>query len=376
MPPATPSALPALSVSSPHVRAVLLGAQRHGFDPAPLLARAGLPAELPGRVPARRFGRLVGTLWRRLDDELIGFGEAPSRFGTFATMADLVVRGSRDLREALPRGHGFYGLFPAGPRFRLVEPASPKGEFEGSSGVSARASSRANLRTRRGSSFDVSGYDDPVRFGAETTVVVPQRFAGWLIGRRLGLRRVEFGYPEPRHAPEYALLFGAPRVFGAPRTAVVFDRGRPRRAGLPGCGGPARAAPPDHHRRPGLPRRPRHPHRHHPGTAPDPRRPPGRARALARGDRVPPGRQPADPAPPAGRRGHLVPAASRPGARRPRHRRAHPRGPLRRGPLPAPRLLRTAPFTGRSAAGRGRRRGRTSGGGSRVPRAARSRWSA
>ncbi|MFJ9824036.1 AraC family transcriptional regulator ligand-binding domain-containing protein [Streptomyces sp. NPDC101160] len=256
MPPATPSALPGLSVSSHHVRAVLLGAQRHGVDPAPLLARAGLPAELPARVPARRFGRLVGTLWRRLDDELIGFGEAPSRFGTFATMAELVVRGSHDLREALHRGQDFYGLFPAGPRFRLVEPAARAGGFAGELGGGFAGEFRGELSGGVGGEFagglwggvgggfagglsgalsgecadeariefDVSGYDDPVRFGAETTVVVTQRFAGWLIGRRLGLRRVEFGYPEPRHAPEYAPLFRAPCVFGAPRTAVVFDR--------------------------------------------------------------------------------------------------------------------------------------------------------
>ncbi|MFI8826239.1 AraC family transcriptional regulator [Streptomyces sp. NPDC053431] len=218
MPPASPPVPPApttLSVSSHHVRAALLGAARHGIAPEPLLARAGLPAELPARVPARCFGRLVGTLWRTLDDELIGFGEAPSRFGTFATMADLVVRGSRDLREGLHRGQAFYGLFPAGPRFRLVEPAAEE-EAEGAGGEFADDEARVE--------FDVSGYDDPVRFGAETTVVVAQRFAGWLIGRRLGLRRVEFGYPEPPHAREYALLFRVPCVFGAPRTAVVFGR--------------------------------------------------------------------------------------------------------------------------------------------------------
>ncbi|MFI9004064.1 AraC family transcriptional regulator [Streptomyces sp. NPDC053541] len=215
MPPATPAAppapprpAPALSVGAHHVRAALLGAERHGLAPAPLLARAGLSLDLPARVPARQFGRLVGTLWRRLDDELLGFGEAPSRFGTFATMADLVVHGSRDLREALHRGASFYRLFPAGPRLRLVEPEAPGGEFADEARID----------------FDVSGYDDPLRFGAETTVLAAQRFAGWLIGRRLGLRRVEFGYPAPRHAHEYALLFRAPCVFGAPRTALVLDR--------------------------------------------------------------------------------------------------------------------------------------------------------
>ncbi|MFE4620661.1 AraC family transcriptional regulator [Streptomyces sp. NPDC056747] len=195
------------SVSAHHVRAVLLGGERRGVAPAPLLARAGLPAELLGgaqaRVPAEQFGRLVRMLWAILDDELIGFGGAPSKVGTFAMMGHVVVHGSRDLRDALRRGQAFYSLFPSGPRFRLVEPGG---------GDEARME------------FDIAGYDDPLHFGAESTVLVAHRFAGWLIRRRIGLRRVEFAYPEPRHAQEYALLFGAPCVFGARRTAAVFDR--------------------------------------------------------------------------------------------------------------------------------------------------------
>ncbi|MGW5781430.1 AraC family transcriptional regulator [Streptomyces sp. NPDC003863] len=197
------------SVSTHHVRAVLLGAERRGVAPGPLLVRAGLPStlleETRARVPVEQFGQLVRTLWATLDDELIGFGGAPSKVGTFAMMAHVVVHGSRDLREALRRAQTFYSLFPAGPRFRLVEP-----------GTGGPDEARME--------FDVSGYDDPLHFGAESTVLVAHRFAGWLVRRRIGLRRVEFVHPEPRHAREYALLFGAPCVFGAGRTAAVFDR--------------------------------------------------------------------------------------------------------------------------------------------------------
>ncbi|MFF7850573.1 AraC family transcriptional regulator [Streptomyces sp. NPDC007910] len=204
------------SVSSHHVRAALLGAERRGVAPGPLLARAGLPSALleepQARVPAEQFGRLVRTLWATLDDELIGFGGAPSKVGTFAMMAHVVVHGSRDLREALRRAQTFYSLFPAGPRFRIVEPA-PGEDLPGE-----EAADEARLE------FDLSGYDDPLHFGAESTVLVAHRFAGWLIRRRIGLRRVEFVHPEPRHAREYDLLFGAPCVFGAERTAAVFDR--------------------------------------------------------------------------------------------------------------------------------------------------------
>ncbi|GEB59051.1 transcriptional regulator [Streptomyces gardneri] len=154
-------------------------------------------------------------LWAILDDELIGFGDAPSKVGTFAMMGHAVVHGSRDLREALQRSQAFYALFPSGPRFRLVEPGGGDeagGEWGDEGGDEARME------------FDVAGYDDPLHFGAESTVLVAHRFAGWLIRRRIGLRRVEFAYPEPRHAQEYAVLFGAPCVFGARRTAAVFDR--------------------------------------------------------------------------------------------------------------------------------------------------------
>ncbi|MFJ6519827.1 AraC-like DNA-binding protein [Streptomyces filamentosus] len=209
------------SVHAHHVRAVLLGARRRGVAAGPLLARAGLPPELldgpggggPERVPSERFGRLVRMLWAILDDELIGFGGAPTRIGTFAMMGHVVVHGSRDLREALERARTFYSLFPGGPEFRLVEPAAAPEGSEGGGGLD-----EARLE------FDVSRYDDPLHFGAEATVLVAHRFAGWLVRRRIGLRRVEFTHPEPPHAAEYALLFGAPCVFGAARTAAVFDR--------------------------------------------------------------------------------------------------------------------------------------------------------
>ncbi|MEU9857063.1 AraC family transcriptional regulator [Streptomyces sp. NPDC047974] len=219
------------SVSAHHVRAVALAAERRGMDAGPLLARAGLsPALLtglpPDRVPSARFGRLVRLLWASLDDELLGFGGAPTKVGAFAMMGHLVVHGSRDLREALHRARTFYSLLPGGPSFRLVEPAAPKGtdDREGD-----REGDREDGPERHGPDevrleFDVSGYDDPLHFGAEATVLVAHRFAGWLIRRRIGLRRVEFAHAEPRHSAEYALLFGAPCVFGAGRTAAVFDR--------------------------------------------------------------------------------------------------------------------------------------------------------
>jgi AraC-like DNA-binding protein len=188
-----------------HVRAALVGARRRGVDVAPLLDRAGIgPAALAeehGRVTGAQFVALTNALWHALDDELLGLASAPLRVGTFAMMAHAVVHCSPDLRTAVRRADRFYRLFPAGPRFALTE-----------HGVLARVE------------FDLSDYDDPDRFAAESLLVVWHRSASWLIRRRIGLHEVELGYPAPPHALEYGLLFGTVCRFGAAATAVTFDR--------------------------------------------------------------------------------------------------------------------------------------------------------
>ncbi|HEU5334106.1 MAG TPA: AraC family transcriptional regulator [Actinocrinis sp.] len=188
-----------------HARAALGGAIRRGLDVGPLLERAQIDPEAlddeHGRVGAPQFVALVKLLWTALDDELLGFGAAPLRVGTFAMMAHAVVHCSPDLRTAVRRADRFYRLFPAGPRFRLAE-----------AGAVARVE------------FDLSDYDDPDRFGAESLLMVWHRSASWLIRRRISLHAVELGYAAPAHALEYGLLFGAQCGFDAAATAVEFDR--------------------------------------------------------------------------------------------------------------------------------------------------------
>ncbi|MFD2619520.1 AraC family transcriptional regulator [Streptomyces chumphonensis] len=200
------------SVSVHHVRAVLHGAERRSLPTEPLLRRAGIAPETldddRARVSPAQFTLLVQALWTALDDELLGFGPIPFKVGTFAMMCRVVVyggvRGGHDLRAALRRCREFYDLFPAGPRLRPVE----TGGAEDEAAVE----------------FDLADCDGPAHFGSEATTVIGHRFAGWLLRRRIALRRAEFAYPAPAHAAEYALLFGAPCVFDAPRTAIVFDR--------------------------------------------------------------------------------------------------------------------------------------------------------
>lgn len=204
---------PLRSVAIHHVRASLRGAERHGVDVAALLERAAIPPrllEVPlARVSPQQFARLTKEVWQELDDEFQGLGPQPLKVGTFAMMCHAVVH-SPDLRSALDLGSRFYGLFLGGPRFRAEEKRA--GESDVHDDDDARLV------------FDLTAFDDPDHYLAESAMAVAHRFAGWLIRRRISLTRAEFSYPAPGHALEYDLLYGAPCTFRAPRTALVFDR--------------------------------------------------------------------------------------------------------------------------------------------------------
>src|SRR5207248_4969223 len=64
---------------------------------------------------------------------------------------------------------------------------------------------------------------DPHHLMTEFMVLLIHRFTGWLIGKRMKLEVVELPYPQPAHAQEYDLIFGAPIQFGRPSAAIVFD---------------------------------------------------------------------------------------------------------------------------------------------------------
>jgi AraC-like DNA-binding protein len=213
--------LTARTVAIHHVRAALRGAERAGVDVVPLLDRSGIAAPLleaeRARVSVDQFARLVKELWVVLDDEFIGFGPARSKVGTFAMMCHATVHCSRDLAGALRRAAEFYALFPSGPHFRVVVDGAG-----GDAGRGGRGGGGGNGTSSVRVEFDDVD-EDPDHFRAETLLIVAHRFSGWLIRRRIPLRRVELAYSAPPHALEYDLLFGAPCVFDAPATALVFD---------------------------------------------------------------------------------------------------------------------------------------------------------
>ncbi|MFJ3481930.1 AraC family transcriptional regulator [Pseudomonas sp. NPDC090202] len=192
------------TIASHFARAVLQGAQRYDLDCAPILEQAGIQPELLGepraRIAPEQFARLIQGVWRELDDEYMGFAQAPSKRGSFAMMCHAVIH-CRTLDKALQRGFLFYGLFAGAPRLSLAH----DGEW---------------VRL----ALDDSNLRDPEHFLSESLLVIWHRLASWLIGQRIRLEQATFAYPRPAHGAEYDLLFYCPIHFDAGQTALTFHQ--------------------------------------------------------------------------------------------------------------------------------------------------------
>ncbi|QZI72261.1 AraC family transcriptional regulator [Pseudomonas protegens] len=190
------------TIASHFARAALGGARRRGYDYGPLLQQLGISPELlsqpKARIAPEQFTRLLQQLWLALDDEYLGFGQAPSKRGTFAMMCHALIH-CRTLEKALNRGLLFYSLFAQAPRLRLTR----EGEM-------------ARL------SLDDSELWDPEHFLSESLLVIWHRLGSWLIGQRIRLEQACFSYPKPEHGAEYDLLFPGPLLFSQEHSSLLF----------------------------------------------------------------------------------------------------------------------------------------------------------
>jgi hypothetical protein len=148
------------------------GAQRHGIDCSRLLQQAGIQPELlsepRARIAPEQFATLLQLVWQALDDEFMGFGNGPSKRGTFAMMCHALIH-CRSLEKSLTRGLLFYSLFADAPRFSLQR----EGEW-------------ARL------TLDDSTLRDPDHFLSESLLLIWHRLGSWLIGQRIRLEQATF----------------------------------------------------------------------------------------------------------------------------------------------------------------------------------------
>lgn len=151
------------------------------------------------RISPVQLGALIRTVWRELDDELMGFGAGAHRFGVFALMARQMVA-CATLGEALRYSARFYNLTSPALRWRLAE--RPEAEL-----------SLQLLDPGR----------DPDHLLEEFLLLIWHRFCNWLVGERIPLRRTAFAFSPPTHRAEYRLMFPGPVLYQQPVSAITVD---------------------------------------------------------------------------------------------------------------------------------------------------------
>ena len=178
------------TVATGFVSGMLSGMLRHGRDPTPLLAAAGIElADSATRVPVDRYARLYNLVIDALADEGFGLFSLPMRPGAFEFLCGSML-GASDLREALWRAQRFLAL--------VLPDLS----------IAVRSSVRhAELEISETRPLGLA-YADPVRvFAFEWLLRLLHGLACWFAGRGLALDAVRFPYPRPAHAADYALVY-------------------------------------------------------------------------------------------------------------------------------------------------------------------------
>lgn len=192
------------TVSSHHVLTSLSGAHRQGWSKRALLREAGIdPNILDGtetRVYDEQMRLLIQLIWKRLDDEFMGFTETPSKPGTFAFAVN-TIRRCENLREALQTGFRFYKLVTDDIHTELIT--------SGSKATIDIKFSRLEL--------------DGENYFQEFWMVIWHRLASWLTGIRIPLLEASFVIADLEHKKELSYMYPCTHSFGAASNQLVFD---------------------------------------------------------------------------------------------------------------------------------------------------------
>lgn len=192
---------PAISVH--FVQLIVARAKALGVPERALLEAVRLSPELVAddrtRITPVQLGALIRLAWRELDDELMGFGIAPHRFGTFALMARQMVA-SASLGDALHYSVRFNNLTSYALRWQIVQ------------------GNEARLTVEM-----LDDRNDQDHFIEELVLLIWHRFCNWLIGERVPLLCTEFRFERPGHAAEHRIMFPGALEYGHEFSSLVFD---------------------------------------------------------------------------------------------------------------------------------------------------------
>ncbi len=187
-----------------YIQAALRCAERKGYATERLLADIGIDSTLLNQPNTRSHGdqmtRLVQRVWSTLDDEFMGCTEHPCKQGVFALMSRHALY-YKSLEAVLSQGILFYNLFTNDIQMKLVR---------GNNLVEIEIYfSRPEL--------------DPDHFYQEFWLVIWHRFASWVIGKMIPLKRVCFTYGKPLHANELKYLFPCQHHFNRSVLKLCFS---------------------------------------------------------------------------------------------------------------------------------------------------------
>ena len=182
-----------------------------GYDFTAVLADAGVDFDpldpgAPGcrpEVSAMQYSRVYQHVLRLLQDETFGaVGSELVAPGAFRMMCYCIIS-CQNLGQAIQRASEFYRTF-FDERSQLTANFSDR---------VARVGYRTRIRPDRTQIAAADAYG----------LSVWHRFFGWLCGRPIELRRVDFTGGAPDHPHRYEELFGCPLYYHQPHDLLYFD---------------------------------------------------------------------------------------------------------------------------------------------------------
>jgi len=193
------------------VRTLLRMVGDRGYDFSAVLSEAGLefdPSDEAGpeyrsEISAMQYSRVYQSVLSRLQDETFGTtGSELVTPGAFRMMCYCIIS-CRNLGEAIQRASEFYRTF-FDERSQLYANFSDQYARVGYRTVQREGRSRVGAADAYGLSMW-------------------HRFFGWLSGRPIELKRVDFTGDRPERLEKYEQLFGCPLYFGQQNDLLYFD---------------------------------------------------------------------------------------------------------------------------------------------------------
>ena len=185
------------------VKAALRGFIEQGHDINALFNTSGIDPHIlhnpHDRIESRQFAQLLRNAWYKMQDEYLGFGNAPSKLGTFATMCQSVLP-CDNLTHALKRGARFYQLFESAPK------------------ISVKHINDQHVHIV----LDTHNLNDPDNFLNICILVFIHRLCSWMTGSRVPLIRACFNIPDIGFSQDYQQFLASEIEFNADFTGLVL----------------------------------------------------------------------------------------------------------------------------------------------------------